>query len=279
MNCIIAQHAGFCPGVAHTINTIESLLAKKEDRIFCIGLPVHNPQVTERLIAQGLEVVDSIDAIPSGTLVVRAHGLAPHIITAAKAKSLTVVNTTCTFVMKAQELAQQLTRDGYHVVITGERNHPEVQGLFGYTNDQGTICSSVSACRELSRFPKIGIVSQTTFSEPLFKEIVASVEKQAAGEVKVFNTICHSIERRNTAAREVARTVDVMLIIGGKMSSNTKRLYEACKEVNPHSFHVESSDDLFDGWFHTVSSVGLAAGASTPQWLIEQIKKTVETYY
>ena len=272
MKTIIADFAGFCHGVQHTISTIEDLLKNSSKKIHCIGQPVHNPQLTNKLIDDGLHVVDSMDDIDDdGILVVRAHGLPPKILHKAEAKGLEIVDTTCRIVLKAQNIAKELHDHGYSVVIVGEPDHPEVRSIHGVTDEKGYIVSSVDDCQLLNIGDRIGILSQTTFSEKIFKSISGHFIAGNFSEIRVFSTICRSVDKRGRAACSVACNVDAMIVIGGKMSSNTKRLFEACLAVNPKSYHVETIEDLPSDWSVDVKTVGVTAGASTPSWIIEQI--------
>jgi (E)-4-hydroxy-3-methyl-but-2-enyl pyrophosphate reductase len=274
---ICADFSGFCHGVTETIKTIDELLSTRSHvRISCIGLPVHNPQVTSRLIDAGLNVVEDLKNIPDGILVVRAHGLSPQLLASARSKSLEVVDTTCCIVKNVQQLARKLHESGYRVIITGESKHPEVKAIFGYTEEAGHICSSVENLKTLDIKGKVGVVSQTTFSKNVYMEMLRWLVSQQFAELRVYNTLCSSIEKRSMAATDVAQTVDVMLVIGGRMSSNTKRLYEACKAVNTRTYHVETKDEISEKWFASAEGVGITAGASTPQWIIAEIIDFIE---
>ena len=276
MKCVVTEYSGFCHGVEHTISTIETLLTDKKKPVSCVGLPVHNPQVTEKLISHGLKVVETIDEIDAGILVIRAHGLSPQQITHAKKRGLIIVDTTCGSVVKAQNIAQSLYVDGYTVIIIGEPEHPEVKSIFGYTDERGIVCSSLEEIDSLPLDGKIGIVSQTTFAESIFKQIAGALVKRNFVELRIFDTLCYSLEKRNSAAQHIAAQVDMILVIGGKMSSNTKRLYEACRLVNQKSYHIETKRDIIADWFHNVKSVGITAGASTPQWIINEVHELVK---
>ena len=277
MKCVVAEHSGFCHGVTYTISTIDSLLRDKKEDVYSIGLPVHNPQVTQKLVDLGLHVVNGVDEIEKGTLVIRAHGLPPQIVHEAESHGLTIVNTTCGFVVKAQNIARSLYEEGYRVIIVGEAEHPEVQSIFGVTENTAMICGSVDQIERIADDTKVGVISQTTFPESLYKEIIDQLQRKNFPAFKAHDTICNSIARRCNKAKEVASAVDVMLVVGGKMSSNTRRLYEVCKKANSGSYHIEIKDELLAEWFSGVESVGITAGASTPQWVVDDIRMAVET--
>ncbi|RKX82724.1 MAG: 4-hydroxy-3-methylbut-2-enyl diphosphate reductase [Spirochaetes bacterium] len=276
MNCIVTEFSGFCHGVKNTISTIEKLLKDESQPVSCIGLPVHNSQITEKLITQGLNVVDKVEDIQSGILIIRAHGLPPERIEYAKKRGLKIVDTTCNIVVRVQNIAKTLHSEGYTVLITGEHEHPEVRAIYGCTQEEGIVCSSVNDVRALKLDGKVGVVSQTTFSESIFRKIVTALIERNFSELRVFDTICSTLAKRNTAAQITASQVDMMLVVGGKMSSNTKRLYEACKKINPNTYHIETKEEFSDEWFTGVETVGITAGASTPQWIIHDICNAVK---
>ncbi len=277
MKVIVAEYSGFCHGVKYTIDKIEILLAENGSKLYCIGLPVHNPQVTNRLIEKGLNVVSSIDEIECpGRLIVRAHGLPPAILDVAKEKGLEIVNTTCNIVVNVQRIVKDLYDDNYKILIVGEAKHPEVKAVAGVAADKGVIISDFSDLESARVRAKVGVVAQTTFSKDKYREIIKFVVENDVSELRVFNTICNSIAKRSEAAVKVARMSGVMLIIGGKMSSNTKRLYEACKSVNKNSHHIETADEFRAEWFEGVEVAGITAGASTPQWLIDDVREAVK---
>jgi 4-hydroxy-3-methylbut-2-enyl diphosphate reductase len=279
MKCVVAEFSGFCHGVMQTIKSIEDLLSRNRSvTVSCIGQPVHNPQVTNRLIESGLHVVESLEDITEGILVIRAHGLPPQIVEEAKDKGLQIVDTTCGIVKNVQRLAESLATHGYSVIISGEAKHPEVKSIYGYTGEKGYICSSLTDLEKHEFRGKIGIVSQTTFSKKIFRSMVQRIAELNFSELRVYDTICNSIAQRSISAVAVAKTVDVMLVVGGRMSSNTKRLFEICQEHNPHSYQIETENEIDWGWFHKDMVVGITAGASTPQWVIDQIINYIQKY-
>jgi len=217
-----------------------------------------------------------VKEIPSGTLVVRAHGLSPKIIAQAEEAGLVVVNTTCGFVMKAQHIAKTLHDEGYTVIITGEENHPEVKSICGMTDNTAHVCVEVDQVDHFENIDKMGVLSQTTFSESKFKEMVQILMAKDFGEIRVFNTLCQSIDKRSVAAQDIASKVDCMLVVGGKMSSNTKRLHEFCRDINPNSYHIETKEDTQTDWFKNATNIGISAGASTPQWIITDLEQYIQ---
>jgi (E)-4-hydroxy-3-methyl-but-2-enyl pyrophosphate reductase len=276
MKYLIADFAGFCHGVRHTITTIEDTLKTSRENVYSIGLPIHNPQLTQRLISKGLKVVDCADDVNEGVLIVRAHGLPPQEIYDVQKRGVQIIDATCGFVLRAQHIVRQLFEEKYRIIIAGEREHPEVKSLLGVADRAAVVCDSVAEVEAISSDGQYGIVSQTTFSDKLYKEMLGVLIKKQFREIRIFNTVCASIEKRALAAQDIARRVDLMLIIGGNMSANTRRLFEACKTVNINSYHIETKEDMKNEWFLKVSLVGITAGASTPDWVVDEIKEELD---
>lgn len=271
MKVEVAKHSGFCFGVRNTIKKIEDTLESTGQTVYSIGLPVHNPQLTERLKEAGLVVVDSASEVKDGILIVRAHGLPPSEIKMLRDKGVEVIDATCPFVKRAQSIATMLSEEGYKVVLCGEQKHPEVKAIIGCLKEGYLICSQVDDIHALSTGDKVALLSQTTYSPLVFQEIVAQVVRKGFREFRIFNTICESVENRKEFAMVLAQQTDVMFIVGGKMSSNTKRLYEAAYIKNHRSYHIETVDEIDIGMFDGATSVGITGGASTPEWLVDEV--------
>jgi len=265
----IAEYAGFCFGVERALKKTETAIKKNGPNVYTLGPLIHNPQVIEQLKKSGAEIVDSVSEVDKGTIVIRSHGVDPKIIKKAKAAGLTVVDATCPYVKRVHEFAKLLLEQGYLVVIVGEKNHPEVQGLLGAIDNQGIVVLGPEDF-EGKRFDKVGVVAQTTQSQKILKDCVAYLV-DTAREIRVFPTICQATESRQSSAIELAKRVDVMVVVGGKESGNTRRLYELCLDVIPRVYLIERPDELEADWFNPTDNVGLTAGASTPDWVIEGV--------
>ncbi|MBN1493217.1 MAG: 4-hydroxy-3-methylbut-2-enyl diphosphate reductase [Candidatus Omnitrophica bacterium] len=277
MDVEIAEHSGFCFGVRNTIKKIEATLASGDHVVYSIGLPVHNAQLTNKLKEQGLRIVDSIDEINDGCIIVRAHGLPPCDIEELKKRGIVIIDATCPFVKKAQDIATELTNSGYVVIVCGERNHPEVKALEGCLLNKHHVCTSINDLRDISLSGKMALISQTTQSPSIFREVAQELARCELRELRIFNTICESVEKRKGFTINLAERVDVMFVVGGKMSSNTKRLFEAASACNPHTYHIETADEIQDKWLKNATLVGISAGASTPDWIVQEVASHLTT--
>jgi 4-hydroxy-3-methylbut-2-enyl diphosphate reductase len=275
MRVEIAKHAGICYGVERALRLAEEASGSGGD-VHTLGPLIHNPQAVAALRDQGVEVATTLDEVDSGTLVIRSHGVEPAIIEQALAKGLNVVDATCPHVSKAHEAAEELARNGYVVVIVGEADHPEVEGILAHAGGEAIVVSSANELPERLGSRKIGIVVQTTQSLKRLEDVVAAILPRA-NELRVFNTICSATGKRQQAAEELAETVDVMVVVGGHNSGNTTRLVQICREVNPRVHHVETPDDLDPAWFEGASSVGVTAGASTPDEQMQAVVRAIES--
>ncbi|MBO6303702.1 MAG: 4-hydroxy-3-methylbut-2-enyl diphosphate reductase [Selenomonadaceae bacterium] len=269
MEVLLAEFLGFCYGVKRAIKIARENASTENNPSATLGPIIHNPQMVARLKDDGVGTINSLEEMESGTVIIRSHGVGPGIYEAAKAKNLKLVDATCPHVRRAQLAAKALVDEGYSVVIAGEKNHPEVKSIFEWTNGKATIVETVGEAETVTPSPKLGIVSQTTFSGENFKKIVLALIDKSQ-EVKIERTICNATSERQKAAAELAEKVDLMLVIGGKNSANTTRLYQLCKE-KCKTYHIETAEELQDQWFDKIKKIGITAGASTPDWIIKEV--------
>lgn len=274
MEIMLAEQAGFCFGVKRAVD-----LAEKTSTLpgfkYTLGPIIHNPQVVERLEQQGVKKVDHIDDVHGGTVIFRSHGVSPETLEEAQNRNLHVVDATCPFVKRAQIEAKELHDAGYSVLIVGEKEHPEVQSIFAWAQGDAYIVSSLAEAQALSPLQKVGIVAQTTLALRDFEAIV-KVVAQKSTEVKVCQTICNATQDRQSAAASLANQVDVMVVVGGKQSANTARLARLCAEIGTTTYHIETAAELKPEWFKHVKKAGITAGASTPDWIIEEVFHTMQ---
>lgn len=251
-----------------------ALKARTENHgpIYTLGPLIHNPQVVKYLADKGIQATEDLAAATAGTLIIRSHGVEPKVLAAVKELGLKVVDATCPFVMRAQQLAKDLTDQGYTVVVVGDRKHPEVRGIVGWTGGQAQIVENPEEAKELPEFSRIGVIAQTTQTPKNF-EAVVEVLQQRKADVKVFSTICHAVAERQQAALELARQVEVMVVVGGYESANTQKLTRLCLETGTPTYHIETAGELSAAWFKGVQTAGLTAGASTPDWIIEEVER------
>ncbi len=270
MEIFVAKSSGFCFGVKRAINLANSCASSTEGEIYTLGPIIHNPQVVKKLEESRIYAKKGLDEIDKGTVIIRSHGVRLEEMNAARGKGLNIVDATCPFVKKAQELVSHLSEEGYFVVVVGEKDHPEVKGLISYGAKDIKIADSPESLKDMPRKKKIGIIAQTTL--PMEKlEAVVSFCLNKAAEIKVFNTICNATSIRQTESAELAAKADVMVVVGGRNSANTRRLAEICREIQPRTYHIEVADELDTSWLEGVCSVGITSGASTPDWVISEV--------
>jgi 4-hydroxy-3-methylbut-2-en-1-yl diphosphate reductase len=264
---VAAKRAGFCFGVKRAVDlTFDA--AKKSGQVYTLGPIIHNPQVIERLKAQGVAPIESIDNRRIKTLIIRTHGVTSEISERLAKKTYTVIDATCPFVKKAQRYAGLLKEEGYQVVIIGDREHPEVIGLVSYA---GPDCIVINKDDPLPKLrSRVGVVVQTTQPISVLKRFVAESVDQIK-ELKIFNTICNSTALRLKETKRIAKGVDVVIVVGGKNSANTTQLAKFCISMAVPTYHIETAKEIRNDWFAGVDKVGITAGASTPDWIIEEV--------
>lgn len=274
---VLADVAGFCFGVRRAVEMTERARSEREGPVTTLGHLVHNSQVTDRLKARGIAGADSLDEIEAGTVVLSAHGSAPIVLRQARDRGLAVVNVTCPFVTKVHRSAKSLVTQGYEVLLVGDPGHTEVKGVMGAIEEMGGSIRLVSSPEEaagLSLGKKVGVVSQTTQRTETFARVVAEVCRRVS-DVRALNTVCSATEELQEAAVRLARRVDVVLVIGGARSANTRRLREVCEQQGTSAHQIETAADIDMALLDGYGIVGLTAGASTPDWLIEEVARTV----
>ncbi len=270
MDIILAKSAGFCFGVRRATQMAFEAAAEHE-HICSLGPVIHSPQVVKSLAEQGVEVVADVENIPPGSVIIRSHGVTAEEMGKIQERNLSVVDATCPFVKKAQEYAVRLSEEGYTVVIVGEVEHPEVQGILSYAGEAVVhVVANAEQALSLPRMKKVGVVAQTTQLYENLKDIM-EICLSKSQELRVFNTICDATSVRQNEAREIASSVELMFVIGGHSSANTSRLASICKEIQPKTWHIETTDEIDEEWFVGINKVGVTAGASTPRWLIDDV--------
>src|ERR1035437_6664012 len=274
MKVILAKQAGFCFGVKRaTLMAFEA--AGKDQKTYTLGPIIHSPQVVGKLETLGIRALDSLDGLESGTIIIRYHGVEMKDINEAQKKNLDIVDATCPFVKKAQEHVKSLSDSGYGVVVVGDADHPEVQGIVSYGGEKVFVVASGEDVIKLPKMNKIGVVAQTTQSFENLKNVVCEC-LQRGGEIRVYNTICDATAVRQEEAKELAGQVDCMLVVGGFNSANTHRLLEVCTELQPRTYQIETAAEINPAWFEGAERVGITAGASTPKWIIDEVMNKIE---
>ena len=268
MEVFLAEHYGFCFGVKRALKLTVECSSKPA---YTLGQLIHNPQVVNDLKSKGIQTADSLDDISEGTVIIRSHGIGPEKYAEAAAKKLKVIDATCPFVKNTQLVARKFWEEGYQTIIVGEKDHPEIQGIYEWTDKQAIIISNIAEAEKLSGLSRCGIVAQTTFPQELFTDIVRVIkEKSVQAEVKC--TICSATAQRQEAAAKLAAEVDLILVIGGRNSANTARLAQVCKGKNSRVRQIETAEEVTPELLAGVAKVGITAGASTLDYLIEEVE-------
>lgn len=267
----MAENAGFCFGVKRAIDIALQTTKDAKGPVFTLGPLIHNQRVVDDLQAHGIKVADSLEEVNSeDVLVIRSHGLSPETINQAKAKGAKVIDATCPFVKKAQKLAEMLIKEGYTLFIVGDKGHPEVDALIGYTDGKGIVVEDLELFNNFKCIKKAGVITQTTQSMESLQKVVNLLFFKSQ-ELRIYNTICTATVKRQRTALEIANEVEAMVIVGGRNSANTTRLAALCRATGVPSYHVEGAEELSAEWFAGLKKVGVTAGASTPDWIIEEV--------
>ena len=270
MNILIAKHVGFCFGVERAISLVEEALINNK-KVYTYGPIIHNPIVVSNLENRGVKVVYDLNELNSGdVLIIRSHGIAKNLYCHLERKNIKIIDATCPFVKKAYNAAENFSRASYFVVILGDRQHPEVEGIISYIDGEYAVISSTLEAMNLTKKEKIGYLAQTTQDRKLFMSI-KDILSLKCNELKVLDTICNATYLRQKDAKEVAEKVELMLIVGGQNSGNTNRLLQICSEICKRSYLIESVKDLKNINFQGINNVGVSAGASTPNYLINEL--------
>ena len=272
----VAKSAGFCPGVKRAIDKVLELEAAGKKPVYTIGPLIHNKQVTDMLAAKQITAIDRPQdaADKSGVLVIRAHGITPQFQQEVKSCGMEVVDATCPLVKHAQNIIAKFAEQGYHTVIVGDSGHAEVIGLLGYTQGRGVVVSGPEEAARLPHFGKVNVVSQTTQKESVFYETAEEVKKHA-DVCQISNTICQPTKDRQKETIELAKSADLVIVVGGRHSANTARLALLCKGLAPAVLHVETEEELEPAPVQRAKKIFITAGASTPNWVIDRVAARV----
>ena len=276
MEVIVAEKCGFCLGVNSAIKLARKTLQDRQD-VYSLGPIIHNADMVSELADAGLHTVDSIDQIASGTVLIRSHGATKAQLEEIHAKHLDVVDATCVLVKRLQKISKELNDSGYKVVIIGDKDHPEVQAIVGFTENVEVIGDKSDLAR-LSGHGKLGVICQTTQSPDHFSKMVAEIVKHGFTELKIINTLCREAIKRQDSAVELCRKVDIMFVLGGLHSANTRKLAELCLEYNKKTFHLENWEGLDKSLLSGKITAGVTAGASTPDQVIAEFVEKLESF-
>lgn len=274
MEVRVASPCGFCFGVRRALELTEGALSERSD-LHMLGNLIHNRSVVEDLAARGLTTVASLDEVEGGAVVIRAHGVPRLVYDEAAARGLDLVDATCPFVTRAQEAAALLAREGYTVVLVGDPDHAEVRGIVSAAGGQALVVDSPDELPPLPPGARVGVLFQTT-QQPEQAPLFAAALAPRVRELRQFNTVCRATADRQRAVRALAPEVDVMVVVGDPGSANTGRLTAIARDLNPRTVQVEGADDLDPAFFDGARVVGLTAGASTPDAILEAVRRRIE---
>ena len=270
MQVKIARTAGFCWGVRRTVDQVMKVADQRGGPVVTLGPIIHNPQAVARFREKGVATVNAVADVQDGTtVVVRTHGAVRDELARAKERGLEIVDGTCPYVKYPQAMARELSREGWHIVIVGDANHAEVKGVVSFVEGPCTVVRPGEPIPEIQA-KKLAVLAQTTCIGADFARVVGALALLHK-EVRAVNTICNDTEERQEDARSLAREVDAVVVVGGKNSANTRHLAEICRELQPRTWHVETEAELERGWFEGCRVVGISAGASTPDWLVQGV--------
>jgi (E)-4-hydroxy-3-methyl-but-2-enyl pyrophosphate reductase len=266
----VARGSGVCFGVRRALELAEKALAAGRP-VYSLGPLIHNPQEVSRLAEKGFRVIESLDEVAAGgTLLIRSHGLGPDVVAAARQQGLEIIDATCPLVHRAQTQAAELEDQGFQVVVAGDEEHPEVRALLGHAPG-AKVVGDPEALARLDLAGRVALVAQTTFSPQEFQQVADELAKHDLAEARVLNTICAATVDRQRAAADLAGRVDVMFVIGGRNSANTNRLAQLCAQCGVATHHVEQAAEVRPEHVAGRRRIGVAAGASTPQWIIDDV--------
>ncbi|MBN1255736.1 MAG: 4-hydroxy-3-methylbut-2-enyl diphosphate reductase [Deltaproteobacteria bacterium] len=275
MKVKLARTAGFCMGVRRAMEIVLTEINKGTSPLYTYGPLIHNQQVLGLLETKGVKAVDDITDLDEGTIIIRAHGIPPAERRRIKSSGLRIRDATCPRVARVQAIISSYTKQGYHAVIVGDKDHPEVKGLMGYANGRAHAIKSAKGASQLPRMRKVFVVAQTTQAGPTFREVVKAI-KGRFPDALVFDTICDATYRRQREVRALSDHVDGVVVVGGYNSGNTQRLAQISQEAGMPTFHVETEEELDSEKLRDMEVIGVTAGASTPTWMIKSVVREIE---
>ncbi len=283
MKVIKAKTAGFCFGVKRAVDTVYEQADTCGGPIYTYGPIIHNEEVVKDLESRGVSVIRSeeeLESITEGTVIIRSHGVEKRICDKLLGKGLRIVDATCPFVKKIHNIVEKESAEGKYILIIGNPDHPEVIGIRGWAGSNVSVIQNAVDIEKVdfSKNKKICVVSQTTFNYNKFQDLVEIIKKKSY-DISVLNTICNATKERQTEARSIAESVDAMIVIGDKHSSNTQKLYEICRNACNNTYYIQTLDDLDLNQLGSVETVGITAGASTPNNIIEEVQNNVRIIF
>lgn len=278
MDIILAKTAGFCFGVKRAVDKVYEQVGKSD--VYTYGPIIHNEEVVSDLEKKGVSVINSLEELDNiskkATIIIRSHGVEKNVYEKIQEKQMKIIDATCPFVLKIHKIVEEESRNGRKIIIIGNDHHPEVEGIKGWSSTPAIVIDTVEKAQDLcvKSGEKLCVISQTTFNYKKFQDLVEIISKKSY-DILIRNTICNATEERQTEAKEIAQKADTMIVIGGKSSSNTRKLYEICKNECENTYYIQTLKDLDLYKFSSAGCIGITAGASTPNNIIEEVHTNV----
>ncbi len=274
MKIIVAKNAGFCFGVKRAVKI--ALDTAKNGQVYTLGALIHNPPMVRKMGNKGIVVIEDFEKIDNEIVIIPSHGISPEVLKKIKPRVKKIIDATCPFVKKAREEAIKLSQSYKQLIIVGDKKHPEIRGILPFLQGNVIVVKDKSELQNKS-IGSCGVIAQTTMSENIFQQVVSKASKYSE-EIKVINTICDATRKRQESTLKLLKDVDIMIIIGGHNSANTRQLLELCIKNKKRAYQVETEDELKKEWFKNYKKVGITAGASTPPWMIKRIRKKIQSF-
>ena len=278
MEIIVAKNSGLCYGVRRALDIASETRQKKAGKVFTLGDLIHNPQVIADLERQKIHSINDLDGLNEATVIIRSHGASPDIYRLLTQKNIEIVDATCPIVKKIQKLVEVLAKDKEEIIIVGNKEHPEIKGLIGFSQGKGIIVENEDQVKSLPNRKRRAILAQSTQDLYLFEKIVSALIEKTK-ELNVYNTICRSTQTRQKSTSELASCVDILFIVGGKNSSNTNKLYQISKRILPNTHFIESAAQIKPEMLKGAEKIGISGGASTPPRAIQEAVAKIKTSF
>lgn len=286
MKVFIGKYSGYCPGVKRAIKILDKVLSDSltddsTKNIYTLGEIIHNPKVVNSYQDKGVGIIKDIEKLKHGdTIIIRSHGISPKVKDTLKFKDINIVDATCPFVSKAHEIAKYLSDEGYFIVLIGEKDHPEVDGIAGNIKPGNfVIIENEIEIRNLGCINKIALLSQTTQTDSNFNSICQKLFSIFSYEIRIFKTICRTTQLRQNEALKMASKNDIVIVVGGRSSANTRHLKELAASIQKNTYQIEDSSEVKKEWFRADDRVVVLSGASTPYHDLENVKDKIESFF
>lgn len=278
MEIIVAKNSGLCYGVKRALNLAKETRHERNGKVLTLGDLIHNPRVIVDLKKQGIHSIENLNELKKGTIIIRSHGISPEVYESLEEKNMEIVDATCPIVKRIQKLVGILAENKEEIIIVGNKDHPEIKGLIGFSQERGIIVENETQVKHLPHKKKRAVLAQSTQDLYIFGKIVAALIEKTE-ELRVYNTICHSTQTRQKSTSELASQVDTLFIVGGKNSSNTQKLYQISRRILPKTYFVENAEQITPEMLKRAKKIGISGGASTPHEAIQEAVEKIKNSY